>query len=58
MGYPRPPKIAFIEDRSRKFPTASTCGPHLNLPLSLQEYKEFKEVMEFSLSNTVGFGQV
>lgn len=58
MGYPRPLKITFITDKTRKFPTANTCGPHLNLPLALVDYSEFKEKLDFSFSNTVGFGQV
>ena len=58
MGYPRPLRILIIRDKSKKLPTVSTCGPHLNLPLALQDYPEFKQKMDYAFSDTIGFGQV
>ena len=58
VGYPRPLKIMFIEDKTKKLPTACTCGPHLSLPLALKDYVEFKDRIDYAFSNTIGFGQV
>ena len=58
MGFPTVLQIKFIADKEKRLPTASTCGLHINLPLALQEYEDFKAQMNFALSNTIGFGQV
>ena len=58
MGFDRPLTIHFINDKSKTLPTASTCSLVLRLPLALVEYEHFKEMIDFAMQNTVGFGQV
>ena len=58
MGFPQPITVKFIDDRTKKLPTASTCALKLRLPLSLSNYADFKKWMDMALLNTVGFGQV
>ena len=58
MGFDRTITIQFIDDKTKTLPTASTCSLKLRLPLSLVEYEHFKQMMNFAIQNTVGFGQV
>ena len=58
MGFPLRPSIDIITDKSRSFPTASTCSLILNLPLALTNYQEFSDKMNMSILSTVRFGQV
>ena len=58
MGFDRTINIHFIDDKSKTLPTASTCSLVLRLPLALVEYQQFKQMMDFAIQNTIGFGQV
>ena len=58
MGFDRTITIRFISDKSKTLPTASTCSLVLYLPLSLADYEQFKQMMDFAILNTIGFGQV
>ncbi|CAG6016235.1 unnamed protein product, partial [Menidia menidia] len=48
-------KIQLHPEAFRKYPVANTCINYLRLPLCTH-YEAFKEVMDFAIRNTQGFG--
>ncbi|XP_051814807.1 G2/M phase-specific E3 ubiquitin-protein ligase-like [Acanthochromis polyacanthus] len=60
VGFSPLPSVDFLHDQSispgRHLPMANTCINCLKLPL-LDTYEDFRESMDFALSNTQGFGR-
>ena len=56
MGFDLTPKITF--HHTSPMPIANTCIPSLSLPLGIKEYKRFKYMMSFGISNTFDFSDV
>ena len=54
MGFSRKPSIWFESDVSRIFPSSSTCGLTLTLPL-LSDINKFQEMMDYAIINSPGF---
>lgn len=60
LGFPEPLQIDFYdqEEGQRRLPFASTCSLTLYLPRRVQEEGEFKEIMNWALRGSLGFGKV
>ena len=56
MGFPNCPEIMFETEADRTLPRASTCGPVLYLPLTLNDPDYFRARMDYALGGAHGFG--
>ncbi|XP_071111328.1 G2/M phase-specific E3 ubiquitin-protein ligase-like [Haliotis cracherodii] len=56
-GFDTNPRLEFLPDSpNMRYPTANTCSCILRMPVTYNEYSEFKENFEFAVLNAVGFG--
>ena len=58
LGFPKPPQLHFVHDKTCTLATASTCDLVLRLPTCHAAYEEFQEKMILSFRGHGGFGVV
>lgn len=60
LGFDKKIDIKFYnqDGKARPFPWTSTCSLEMSLPRAVENYTEFKELIEQALSNTCGFGKI